>query len=116
MKHAWLPLAGLIVGIVLVALSVAWPRLFTSRAVWTDDDAGQHAAAAADFHRQTVAGPSASGALAAARQKFDESKARLDAARNRGQTTANVLFWIGLVTALTGAFTFLAVGGQPRSE
>ncbi len=121
MKQTRLPLGVFASGIVLIVLSVMWPRWTGGRAVWTDADARAHAAAAADLHGQfanhnrelaeapaTAEDPATDvDTLAAARERFDASQARLDAARTRGLTTAALIRWLGIVMALAGALAFL---------
>ena len=104
MKQARLPLGTLVVGIFLVGLSVAWPWVFSSRAAWTEEDAREHTAAASDLHRRSteVEGGSDDG-LTDARRRLDESQTRLDAARNRGQTVAFLLRWLGISIGLASA-------------
>ena len=124
MKQARLPLGVFVVGIVLVALSVMWPRWTGGRAVWTDADARAHAAAAADLHKQFsnhdhgLSEDPTTGVdtLAAARKSFDASQARLEVARTRGLPTAAVLRWLGIVTALTGAVAFLILRNSASKE
>ena len=109
MKDVRLPLSAFAAGIFLMVLSVVWPRLFSGQAVWTDDDARSHAAAAIDLHRASEDGGAAPEILATAERRADESQARLDAAENRGRTVAWLLRWSGIAASLAGAIGFFVL-------
>jgi len=109
MTDARLPLGAFATGILLVALSFAWLRFFGGQAVWTDDDARSHAAAAIDLHRASEDGGAAPEILATAERRADESQARLDAAENRGRTVAWLLRWSGIAASLAGAIGFFVL-------
>lgn len=122
---ARLALSVFIVGVVLLVAAYAWPRLVGGRRVWTEKDAQQHTRAMirahqlahqhADEHDQgdaqgdTVAGGHTPNEAVEA---FRRGQAALDAARSRGQASAAVLRWLGLLAAVGGGMMYLASQGQ----
>ena len=109
MTHARLPLGALGAGIFLIIVSMIWPWLFGGQAVWTDEDAQVLAAAAADLHRASENVQGEPAGLAAAEGRLAESEERLEAARNRGKTTASLLRWLGVALGLAGGIGFVAL-------
>lgn len=102
------------VGIALMLLHLLFPYLFPARAVWSEEDARQYAAAAADVHRlahqlgghdhdddraQTSTEP---GALAAARQKWQTQQARLTTVLTGRRSLQVTLKWAGVLLAILG--------------
>jgi hypothetical protein len=108
----------IIVGSIVVALSFVWPVLFPPESRWTDEQAEAHAKAGTHFHSVAMGGPGrgkdrggSSGKAAkkataseieAARLRWEESKAALNAAQTEGRNTAGWLRYGGAAIALIG--------------
>lgn len=111
-----LPLIAVGVGILLVALSFAWPSVI-GNAGWSQEQASEHAAAAAELHRLVHAQAHAQeaeheghaeeehagGSLEEARGRYERSSAMLEQARSYRRWTATILRLTGVFCTLSGA-------------
>jgi ABC-type transport system involved in cytochrome bd biosynthesis fused ATPase/permease subunit len=114
MKLSDLPLTALGVGIVLVVLSLIWPSII-GKAVWSEQQAREHATAAAELHRLAhghahaadhaagVEGEHNRGSLEEAKQRYERSQDMLQRAKTYRQGTARLLRWAGTACSLLGA-------------
>lgn len=131
MIHLSLTLAGL--GVLLIVLSFAWPSIIGTHRVWSDQQAREHAQAAADLHQlqherihdpgdepghaHPQANPHEAGSdgqqnpgtFEAAKDRYERSQAELDAARSYRLTIAMYLKCIGVVCALFGVVGYLVL-------
>jgi hypothetical protein len=104
-------------GIALVGISFAWPVLFPPESRWTQEQAEEHSKAGTHFHRIALGGHShakgrprsngqgakaSEGELAAARARWEASKAALTAAQTQGHNTAGWFRYSGATVALIG--------------
>ncbi|HJS06844.1 MAG TPA: hypothetical protein VJ809_04265 [Pirellulales bacterium] len=108
----------ILAGCVVVTLSFIWPLIFPPESRWTEEQAAEHSKAGTHFHSIAMGGhshtKSRSGSngkaaakvseseLAAARRRWEESKAALDAAQVKGKSTAGWLRYGGAAIALVG--------------
>jgi hypothetical protein len=108
----------IIVGSVVVALSFIWPIIFPPESRWTDEQAEEHSKAGTHFHSLAMGGPgraknrsglngksaqkASASEIEAARRRWEESKAALDAAQVKGKSTAGWLRYGGAAVALVG--------------
>jgi len=114
MKIRHLPPILLGVGIILVGLSLVWPRIIGG-AVWSEQQASEHAEASAELHRLSHAGSHAAdrgtggeeehkaGSLAEARQRYERSQAALQQAQAYRRGSTWLLRWVGGICVLLGA-------------
>lgn len=137
MQARKLCLVGLIAGVLLVALSLLVPWLRGPRAVWTEEQAQQHARSAAKLHALSHRRAKAEAArqagkslppgphehvhaeheeaptelqLQQARAEFESTKAALDRAKTSGRTAAAVLRGLGIACVLCGGGGYLLLG------
>ncbi len=114
MKMRNLSLAAMVVGVLLILLSVVWPRVVGTERLWSDEQARAHSVAAAELHsmahqQKHAAGrtddDSAGGAdeLEAARQRYEQSEEELLAARTFRRRTVLLLKWAGVCCSIGGA-------------
>ena len=113
MKTIHLPPIAVAAGMFLLALSVAWPHV-TGRPEWTEQRAGLLAQAAADVHRLSHSHAHAedhadetdqgdkTNELAAAKQRWERSRAMLQQARSQPAKIARLLKWTGILCSLLG--------------
>jgi hypothetical protein len=118
MKIRDLPLIALSIGILLVALSFAWPRIIGG-VVWNEQQASEHAEAAAELHRLSHAQSHAeghgagakeehqAGSLAEARQRYELSQAALQQAQAYRWGSTQLLRWAGGFCSILGAAAYL---------
>jgi hypothetical protein len=101
----------LVIGLVLIALSVAWPKLSNGSPSWSDEKAESYQAASAELHQLSMqmAGTPAEDqtrarqdALAAAHTKYAALRAELDEARSRPARIATILRYSGILLAMVG--------------
>ena len=105
-----------LVGALLVVVSVAWPHLVGGRQAWSQEDAAEHSRAMVKLHGLTLQdahgdarGKAARDAeLAAARKDFERGQQALDNAHSRGQTTATLFRWLGILGVLGGGAAYLS--------
>ncbi len=112
MKLVHLPPIAMATGLVLFALSFAWPQVVDSDAVWSDEQARERSEAATELRRLKQAhgedeakahdesGDAAK--LAKAQQRYQRSNAELESARSRRGWSAALLRWGGGLLALAG--------------
>ena len=104
-----------LVGAALVVVSFAWPHLVGGRQAWSQEDAAEHSRAMVKLHELTLQdahgharGKAAGDAeLAAARKDFERGQQALDNAHRRGQTTAILFRWLGILGVLGGGTAYL---------
>ncbi len=113
MKTIYPPLIAMTAGMLLLALSAAWPHI-TGRPDWTDRQARPLAQAAADVHRLSYShGPAEdhphqtdredqADQLAAAKQRYERSNTMLQRARSHPARIARFLKWTGILCSLLG--------------
>jgi len=114
MKIRHLPLIVLGVGIILVGLSLVWPRIIAG-AVWSEPQASEHAEASAELHRLSHARAHAAdhgaehkeehkaGPLAEARERYERSQTALQQAQAYRRGSTWLLRWAGGICTLLGA-------------
>ena len=114
-----LAVAIFLTGCLLIAISFVWPHLAGGRKTWTNDEAAQLAAVQTELHglreqqgnlflkqkggdeRSAIAQQTAEK-LEAAEARYKGLSARLEAARDKGQTTAIILRWGGVALVAAG--------------
>jgi hypothetical protein len=115
----------LIVGCVLVASSWALPKVLGGRNAWSQDEAVQLATVQVEIHSlrgqaaeamQKQKSGTADSELSQLTEKLQASElrykhlsAKLETARDKGQTTATVFRWLGAALALAGLVVFTIV-------
>ncbi|MCP4190397.1 MAG: hypothetical protein GY768_07195 [Planctomycetaceae bacterium] len=113
---------GLIfVGLALLGLSYVWPLIVSQDLVWSKEQATENAQASAGLHEMTHMAAHSDISkdspaekeqmklqLEKAQQRFSDSRAKLDRARNVRQTAAQVLRWGGISLAVIGVIYSLA--------
>ncbi|HRX77783.1 MAG: hypothetical protein H6821_03845 [Planctomycetaceae bacterium] len=95
-----LPHILLLTGVVLMAAAFAVPLLFGGRAA-LHGELEAELVTAGELHMATAHSHDDSQS-ATAHSPEEELQHRIDAALNRGQTTASVLKWVGIGVAFTG--------------
>jgi hypothetical protein len=119
-----LPLIALGAGLLLVGLSLVWPRMIGST-VWTEEQARQFSEASANVHQAAHDHSHDAGAAAddqkpqaqsleEARRRFEQSRAQLDRAQSLRAGTARVLKWAGAVCVVLGAAAHFLLRHSPR--
>lgn len=117
MNTGWLTPIAVIVGFLLVAASFAWPQVANrGPGAWTEAMAQQHARTRAELHAAAHVlahkhgsheshgdADEAASSATELQQRFEAELAQLDAARNRGETGARLLWWGGASLVLIGA-------------
>lgn len=118
MKIIHLPLIAMGVGILLMAFSFVWPRMIGG-VVWSEQQASEHAEAAAELHRLAHArahsadhgdgseGEHKARSLEEAKQRYEQSNAMLERARAYRRRTARLLKWAGAACALLGGAGYI---------
>jgi hypothetical protein len=128
-----IPYFLMLAGVVLVLLSAAWTGVVSPTAFWSEEQAQQHAKAAADLHRlgheaadaaspglghaghqHPAREPFDPAALEAARQRFQDTSSQLESARSRQNGTATMLKWLGIITALAGVGFYYVLHGSEK--
>ncbi len=113
-----------LVGLVLIALSVVWPKVATGRRGWTDEKALAYQSASAELHRlsmQTAATEPENQTralhenLADAELKYAELRAELDAARARPARIATILRYAGIAILAAGILGLVAKRGRTHA-
>ena len=118
MKQHW-HIACILIGILLMAASAAWPHMVDSRKQWTNEKAAQFEEVNARLHELSdvrghghqhdgLTHERASEQLAEAERDFDELAPELDAARTGPRKTAAWLQWIGIAVAALGIVAYWA--------
>ena len=134
MKIIYLPLATAGIGVLLIVLSFAWPRVIGTEMVWSEQQALEHSQAAAELHRlqhqrihedddqhgdehghehEPPPAPETGNApgqnpdsFEAAKHRYDRSRAELQAAQASRLRVATYLKWIGIAGSLAGAIGY----------
>ena len=118
MNRAPLAITLMVLGLALLCLAPWLGSLAPTAAVWTDDQAREYGAAAADLHNAQHGAAHASThghahdsaahpKLAAAKAEFDKQQARLDGARSRVQIYKLLCQAVGVALAAGGAGMYL---------
>ncbi len=119
-------MTGLVIaGVCLVSLSFAWRSIVGQRGTWTKAQAENHARLSkslherscqqadgpADAHKTHGHGDSQSDEPSTEELKasYEQSRAELERAQNRGATTALVLRWLGAVCTVVGGAGYLVL-------
>jgi hypothetical protein len=114
MKMINLSLVVLGAGVLLVVISLFWPR-FTAEIFWDDQKAREHSQVSAKLHQlshlrgHTAAhgnehdGNPEGRSLEEAKQRYQRSRAMLHRARSYREGTARVLKWTGVLCSFLGA-------------
>ena len=111
-----MPLIAVGVGIVLIALSVAWPSIIGNSG-WSEQQASEHAKASAELHQLAHAKARShpadheaegeeeheAGSLDEARGRYERSSAMLEQARSYRRWTGTFLWLTGVFCTLSGA-------------
>jgi hypothetical protein len=102
-------------GAALLLLSFVFPYIFTDRGAWSDADGQDFAAAASDLHRLTHSHGehghshadnqpnSDAAALAAARERFESEKQRLNSAVSGRHFSRSLVKWTGVLLIIVAA-------------
>ncbi len=125
MSTEQLPRNLLVLGAFLVLASFVWPPLVGGRRAYTEEDAKEYQQASMNLHAQQhthgatdarkMRGPNGErdghaqpneADLKAAQERFAEVQEQRDAALTRGQGTAAVFRWLGILFAAGGGIAF----------
>ena len=102
-KRDSLPLCLLVIGIGLLAASIAAPMLFGGRLGWDDRMARQLQSASQQYHHAMHAHQDGvAPELNQARDEFIRLQGRLDGVENRASLIAVTLRWVGIAVATAG--------------
>ena len=112
-------------GLLLLAVSVIWPRLIDDDRVWSPEQAHEHAQAAASLHQLTHEAAEAQlndraseaekarrrAELQAAEQRYNTSNEQLEWAKQvrGGGTAADVIWWLAIALLIIGAVRHFAL-------
>lgn len=131
MKLSQIAIGLIIAGLVLGALSLAWPSIVGGKSAYTEEQAVEYQQASLELHNQSHAHPPAdpdadddddggedggetgqehahstpggeSPELVAAQARMDAAEAKRDTAVNAGQTMSSVFRWLGILMAGCG--------------
>ena len=114
MKMIYLSLVVLGAGVLLVVLSLFWPRIIGG-VVWNEQQAREHAQASADVHHLSHlrghttdhghehAENSEGRSLEEAKQRYERTRASLHRARSYREGTARAIKWAGVLCSFLGA-------------
>ncbi len=111
MKLGTLSLALIGGGIVLMAAALMLPRVVGGEAALSDEVVDQ-LVDSGKLHEALEHPEKDPQAAEKAREQIQELTAKRDAAQHRGQTTAAVLKWLGIVAAGAGLIVFLVERSQ----
>ena len=109
----------LFTGVAFVAASFVWPRVFSSRAEWSDELALKHQTASANLHGlthkyshelETARSSELPQELREAQHEFADLSRQLDAARARPRQIATALRAAGIGLSIFGAALYFAAG------
>ncbi len=124
MKPSQIVVTLIAMGIVFGILSLVWPAAVGGKRAYSDADALEYRQASLELHNQAHAhGPTDHGSGSdaghahdhdevaqhkAAQERMDAIEAVRDAAINKGQSTAGVFKWLGVLTLAGGIITHFA--------
>jgi hypothetical protein len=108
-----LPPALLIIGLGLMGLGWIWSSVIPSTVYWGPEQAEEYTRAQADLHAKTHAAKHRSAdydehQFAAARQRFEQIRGQLDAARSAQASIGTYLATAGILLVLVGIGIHLA--------
>ena len=129
MKPSQIAIVLIAVGGVFGVMSLLWPAAVGGKRAYTQEDALEYQQTSLELHNQTHAngstddessgavhdhehGPKDDAALKAAQTRMDAIEATRDAAIHKGQSTAGVFKWLGILTVAGGIFTHFATRGR----
>ena len=134
MKSSQIAIVLIAVGSIFGVLSLLWPAAVGGKRAYSDDDAVEYQQASAKLHEQKTSHSAASdhhddvesdghshnhadvtpndSGLKAAQERMDAIEAIRDGAINRGQSTAGVFKWLGILTLAGGIITHFAASGR----
>jgi len=95
-----------VIGVLLLALSFAWPSLIDENKIWSTEQELERGDAIAELHRQSNHS-SSERALQQAKERVARSNAALSQARNRHDRTILILKWSGIFLVGVGAIALL---------
>ena len=117
-----LAIVCIVLGLILLGGSFAWPRLIKDDHVWSDDQAHQLSQAAAELHHMTHAAAEAQlknisdaerarwdAELKATEEHYDKYRSELDRAKRVRNTAAVVMRWSGVALLLIGIVRYIAL-------
>jgi hypothetical protein len=117
-----LAIVCMVLGLILLAGSLVWPRLIRDDRVWSEDQAREHSQAAASLHHMTHAAAEAQlkktsdadrarwdEELKAAQDRWQKSRSELDQAKRVRNTAAVVMRWSGVAVLLVGVLRYIAL-------
>jgi hypothetical protein len=130
---ARLAIACVVIGCLLFLVSWIWPHFVGGRGVWSEHDAVELANAQTEVHalreqagmafEKQQRGDTSSNSqqiatkLEAAEARYRHLNANLQEARDKGNSVAQILRWIGIGTAAAGAAGFVVTrAGVSRSR
>ena len=112
----------IVLGLILLGVSFAWPRLIRDDQVWSDDQAHELSQAAASLHHMTHEAAEAQlkkisdaerarwdAELKAAQDRYAKSRSELDRAKRVRNTAAAVMRWSGVALLLIGIVRYIAL-------
>jgi hypothetical protein len=118
-RQLWISLLTAAVGLVLIVTSLNWSRSYSLVPAprWSEQQAHEYARASTEYHyhryHQQVPADSRSAdqmrPLEAAKQRYLEQRAQLEAARSRPRIWATTLRWCGIGLAAGGLVGFFLV-------
>ena len=109
-------MAAVVAGILLVGVSIIWPRVFSGRSGWSDEKASGYQAAASRLHELSMKSAAATPGsqtktardeLAQAEADYARIRGELDTARERPQTIAKYIRYSGALLLLGGTAALL---------
>jgi hypothetical protein len=119
---ARLAIVCIVLGLILLGVSFAWPRLIKDDQVWSDDQAHELSQAAASLHHMTHEAAEAQlkktsdaerarwdAELKAAQDRYEKSRSQLDRAKRVRNTAAAVMRWSGVALLLIGIIRYVAL-------
>ena len=121
MKMIHVSLAAMGLGVLLIVLSVVWPRVVGTDRLWSEEQARDHSQAAAELHgaihqhghAQAASSPddspSGDDPVATAKARYEQSQQKLQAARAGRRRSVWLLKWAGVCCCLAGAAGYFAV-------
>lgn len=127
LKRHWLAvasLAGLVLGLVIVAIGLAWPKIVTPQMVWSPEQAEELQRAADSFHAAReqnrpvegqASGQEGAAALsprALAEQRYNRLKNDLEAAQSVRTDWGQWVVAAGFGLTIAGGMGYLAVRGD----
>jgi hypothetical protein len=110
------------IGIVMLAFSFVWPKVVGSGLTYTDEDAQAYQEASVRLHNRLHSHGSdghhhspeagdhsavSEAELKQAWEQFNNAQSRRDAALHRGETSARVAQWLGILSVIGGVAVYV---------